>query len=297
MEQLTLFHQKRFNKGANVFVYALEDDPRKTPEWVEKTKRKTLPHIYAAEYERDYGAGSDGSIIKNEWVRAAQELYDTVIGQEINAETTVGYDVGAGSDKSVVIAKHGHLVSKIKSWADGDTINGASNAIAFAEGVNASNVYYDSVGVGHGVTSVTSRYKGNIKIQGVNAGDKPSKRAWPDKRTSEEMFDNLKAEMWWMAREMFKRTYDHVNGIEEYPLEELIALPREGGGHELAAQLSIPKWQTSIKGKIQVESKKQLSSRGIKSPDHADAFILTMFDLCKAKEKKKGVMISVIPKR
>ena len=44
---------------------------------------------------------------------------------------------------------------------------------------------------------------------------------------------------------------------------------------ELASQLSTPKIERTGSGKIMIESKAKLAARGIKSPDRADAFVLT----------------------
>jgi hypothetical protein len=46
----------------------------------------------------------------------------------------------------------------------------------------------------------------------------------------------------------------------------------------LAAQLSQPTWAPNPSGKILIESKVQMRSRGIKSPDQADALALTMIE-------------------
>jgi phage terminase large subunit len=68
----------------------------------------------------------------------------------------------------------------------------------------------------------------------VNTGDSPNDRRWEDGRTSDEMFGNLKAELWWLARVAFQRTYQHVlhlegkteeEGARKHPLSDLIAMP------------------------------------------------------------------------
>ena len=50
---------------------------------------------------------------------------------------------------------------------------------------------------------------------------------------------------------------------------------------ELVAQLSVRKYMISSKGKIFLESKKDMKARGIKSPDRADALALSCFTLAK----------------
>jgi hypothetical protein len=100
----------------------------------------------------------------------------------------------------------------------------------------------------------------------------------PDERLASNWFGNLKAQMWWAMRDAFKATHEHVlylEGHEEgvpHPESELILLPE---CNDLAAQISMVKRFTNDKGKIIIESKKQLAQRGVPSPDYADALALT----------------------
>jgi hypothetical protein len=43
----------------------------------------------------------------------------------------------------------------------------------------------------------------------------------------------------------------------------------------LQAQLSAPTWDPTNKGKILIEAKKSMRTRGVPSPDYADALALT----------------------
>jgi phage terminase large subunit len=69
-----------------------------------------------------------------------------------------------------------------------------------------------------------------LKVSPVNTGLPPSERIWPDGRTSEEMFGNQKAEVWWLCRTALQRTHEHVlflegKGGKEHPVTDLLALP------------------------------------------------------------------------
>ena len=109
---------------------------------------------------------------------------------------------------------------------------------------------------------------------------------WPDGKTSKEKFLNLKAELWWICREMFKNTYEHFLYLTDptnteavrHELNELISIPGDHEGPDammLSGQISLVKWMTTVTGKIQIEGKDALAKRGISSPDHADALMLT----------------------
>ena len=63
----------------------------------------------------------------------------------------------------------------------------------------------------------------------------------------------------------------HVNGIKTWPIDDLISIPNDP---DLISQLSQPLRFINEAGKIQIESKKDLKKRGIKSPDDAESLIL-----------------------
>ncbi len=130
------------------------------------------------------------------------------------------------------------------------------------------------MGVGHGVTAVLARHQqDNLFCRGVNVGANPTTDVWPDGRQSGDMFKNLKAELWWKARTHFQRAYEHVVEEVAHDPSDMIAIPRHPA---LVNQLSLPRWFRDERGKIVMESKQQLLSRGIRSPDYADAFVLTL---------------------
>ncbi|MNT53015.1 hypothetical protein D3C72_1900790 [compost metagenome] len=118
----------------------------------------------------------------------------------------------------------------------------------------------------------------------VNTGLPPSERQWPDGRTSQEMFGNLKAEVWWLVRTAIQRTHEHVlwltgKGGKEHDVTELMALPSgDKDSDQLCLELSLVKWGRNDKGKIVIERKEELKRRGINSPDYADALMLTEVD-------------------
>ncbi|MDF2651330.1 MAG: terminase protein PACase protein, partial [Paenibacillus sp.] len=75
-------------------------------------------------------------------------------------------------------------------------------------------------------------------------------------------------EMWGAVRtELEGNMTNFINGITpdfELPDDDT-----------LISQLSTRKWKMTSKGKILLESKDDMKKRGLKSPDRADAFVLT----------------------
>ena len=118
-----------------------------------------------------------------------------------------------------------------------------------------------------------------LQVQAINVGIAASKRTWADGRTSEEMFANLKAELWWLARERFKLSHERylwetgAEGGIKHSLSDIIVLPDD---NILQTQLALVKWARNERGKIAIESKDKLRARGVASPDRADALVLSM---------------------
>lgn len=298
-----LFARKRHSILAEHQVFRLHysDDPRKTKEWA-KAKEASMsdPAAWASEYEIDYAASVEGVCIPAKWVAASQRLAALLAarGEDIhsNLDFTLGGDIGAGKAKSVVAPRRGPIVAPPRSRDDPDTIGTAHWMLGIALELQARLLNYDSPGVGIGVTSALKHSENTPKalvVQPINTGGTPDeRRRWEDGKTSDEMFRNIKAEIWWLARVAFQRTYQHVlwlegktieEGAKQHPISELLAMPRgDIESDRLASELSVVKYFKTEAGKIIIESKDQLARRGIKSPDYADAFVLTFI------ERKKG---------
>lgn len=286
----------------HVFEYHYRDDPRKTPEWVKAKRRVTTAVVWASEYEIDFAASLEGVICPAAWVRSSQELRRRVGIRPIKGGAVAGLDVGAGGKgKSVFISRNGPYVRVPVSRGDPDTINTAYWAIELSRLHGVKMLNYDAPGVGVGVTSTLNKvpqieHDGPIRpafgVVGVNTGEHaPSRREWPDGRTSEETFGNLKAEIWWLCRTGLQKAHEKLaflNGdLDEkgepwgvdHPLDECLLLP--AGDPEadlLAAQLSMITFGHNVPGKIVIETKAALKKRGIPSPDYADALVLTYVD-------------------
>lgn len=277
-----LFYRKRHDGVHPVFVFDWKDDPRKGPEWYAKQKAELEPEILAQEVDRDYHASIERVVIRGPWVEAAREITKYVrVWPRFNF-CVGGLDVGAGgSGKSVLCPRWGAFVDHTDVWNEADTTNVATLAYHRAVAIGVKVLNYDAIGVGAGVAAALNRMadEGKIKINGVTIGDPPSDDLWPEGKSSKEKFRNMRAEVWWKMRDRFRKTYEHLcylQGIEggiEHPLDELIVLDPTDSA--LVGELTSITWDSTTNGKIQIESKRDLKRRGIKSPDHAEALSLT----------------------
>jgi len=292
-----LFARKRFGgqlRTDQIFIMHYKDDPRKDDEWVKKEKLRLEPHIFASEHELDFSASTEGICIPSKWIEAAKELKHHIkIVPSVDGVT--GGDVGGGKAKSTAVTRFGPIVKLPTAWSDPDTIDTAYKMLECADKAQCEKedgtactskvLYFDCVAIGRGVMDVLMKNEQNdILVVPINTGDAASDTTWEDGLTSKEKFANLKAELWFICRERFKNTYEMLlflkgepGGIE-HEIEDCISLPNDDEGPEamqLASELSLPKWGRNERGKIVMERKIAMAKRGLPSPDHADALVLT----------------------
>ncbi len=90
------------------------------------------------------------------------------------------------------------------------------------------------------------------------------------------MFANLKAQAWWLVADRFRNTYDHINNGTPHEIDEMISISGDMPNlDKLITELSTPKKDYDQNGRVKVESKKDLAKREVKSPNIADAFIMS----------------------
>jgi phage terminase large subunit len=263
------FATRRHSGIVPVFTFHWRDDPRKGEEWYEAEKRRMNNAVNVAqELDIDYSASIEGICIPGAWVRAA-------VGLNLPAAGPIytGLDVaGEGSNLNVLVPRRGPVVYSPISWSQCNTTQTAHRAAQECGKLRASYLYYDCVGVGEGVRGGLASFAAPLSFVpvAVNGGGHPTEARWPDGRASREKFLNLRAELWWIARTRFEKTYEHVNGLAVHPVDELVSIPNHP---QLIADLSLPCYFPTENGKIQIESKKQMRTRGVKSPDFGDAFV------------------------
>lgn len=280
------FATKRFSGKFPVFTFRWRDDPRKDDAWYADQCAKLDPKIVAQEIDLDYEASGEESVIYGIWVRASQALraqlaktgeLQRLIDKHRAKGGIGGLDVGGGVRPSVFVPRWGPVVGDPVKWKDNEDIDTPARAGRLAREAKCSSLKYDSIGVGLHMI-VRFRQLNQIRAQGVNVGKTPRPRKCADGKMTTDKFLNIKAELWWEARDRLRRTYEHWmatmgKGGRLHPLDDLLLLPDD---QTLANELSLPGYRDTSAGKIQIESKDRLRSRGVESHDHADALILTL---------------------
>jgi phage terminase large subunit len=278
------FARKRFSGRCPVFTFHWKQDVRKGQDWYAKEcARLGDAVLIAQELDIDYSASVEGIAIPGAWVRAA-------VGLQLppSRETVAGWDVAEeGRCKNVLIARKGPVVLPPLDWGHLNTTEGAWKAADEAERLGASALYYDVVGPGMGVKGTFASGGRRLRFVpvGVNGGDRPTETLWPDGRTSRERFHNLRAELWWLLRCRFERAYEHVTQGRAHRPEDMVSVPDHP---QLIAQLSLPLWRQTDRGRLKLESKEDMRRRGVQSPDFADALALAFAPRVKTQRAAAG---------
>lgn len=229
-------------------------------------------HVYMGVPRSD----DETSVIKRSWLEAATDAH-IKLNIDLGGARSVGYDVAdSGDDKNAIAVFNGGICVELDEWkAPEDELNQSAKR-AWAK-VQGGRLIYDSIGVGAHVGST-------LKEQGIlygyhkfNAGGavvNPEKEYAPKIKNGEK-FENLKAQAWQDVADRLRNTFNAVNKGMKYKPSDLISLSSDLPKLErLKTELSTPRRSFSKRGLDMVETKTQLSARGIASPNLADGFIM-----------------------
>lgn len=229
-------------------------------------------HIYLGYPKKD----DEEAIIKRSWVEACVDAH-IKLGIDVSGKKIIGYDpADAGEDKNAIAYRYGNLVYDTLQWSGKEDELYKSSERVYSEAVKGYHVNYDSVGIGAGIGSNFNQM-GKITHTPFNAGGAVVD---PDKKYKNEVknkdhFSNLKAQTWWGVADRMMATYNWVTrGIECDPSEILSISSECSNLQTLITELSTPKKDYDGKGRVKVESKKDLAKRGVDSPNLADSFVM-----------------------
>lgn len=180
-------------------------------------------------------------------------LCEAAIGRDVKptGKLVWGVDVARfGSDRSALVARRGNVqVGKAKMWSGLDTmaLSGRIKQLWDEAEERPTAIYVDVIGLGAGVVDRLREL--GLPAVGINVAESPSER---------EQYMRLRDELWFRGREWLDQ---RDTRLEDDPA--------------LVSELTALKYRILSTGKIQVESKEEAKRRGMRSPDIADAFLLT----------------------
>lgn len=164
-----------------------------------------------------------------------------------------GVDIARhGDDRCALAKRRGNtLLEPVMWWSGVDLTVSAGKIRRMWEDCplddRPSEILIDSIGLGAGVLDMLS--EAGLPVRGVNVAETPS---------ASDQYARLRDELWFKGREWF-----HGRDVKIANDEALIA------------ELTAPTYDFTSNGKIVVEAKKDMKKRGLRSPDLADAFLLT----------------------
>ena len=156
-------------------------------------------------------------------------------------------DFAAGGDENVLCVREGNEILPMKCWKERNTMDAVGRFIMEfrKHGLEADQIYADAGGLG--IPMCDALAEAGWVVNRVNNGS----RAYDDRH-----YGNRGAEMW----------YESARIIEKCE----VRLPEDD---ILVEQLTTRLGKTNSKGKLMLESKDDLRSRGVSSPDRADALV------------------------
>lgn len=163
-----------------------------------------------------------------------------------HAAIVLGVDPArSGADSTVIAVRQGRDLLALKRYRGDDTMTVVGHVIEAIEEYNPALVVLDEGGLGYGILDRLTEQR--YKVRGVNFG-------WKSKNPV--MWGNKRAELWGAMRDWLRTA----------------SVPDDKA---LKSDLTGPKTKPDSSGTIYLESKKDMKSRGLASPDAADALACT----------------------
>jgi len=164
----------------------------------------------------------------------------------------LGCDIGGGGDYNVYVLRYKNFAIICGYNRSNDTMTNVAEIERIMKefpDLDEENIAIDDIGIGRGI--VDRLKEKDIDVNGVSVGSKSSK---PD------LFMNLKAELYWKTKKWLEK--------DESRLEE----------SDKWTQLLWIKYKTNSERQIKIEPKEELKKRTGKSPDFAEALMLTFYN-------------------
>jgi len=209
---------------------------------------------------------SENQLVSRSWVEAAQQRW--LIWQQAHGEHPPGevrplhgQDVAEmGDDQNVACFRYGGWVGPLLSWGGVDILITGDRAAREAQERQARESFIDATGVGSGVAPQMGRYwaaKGyrDSKVRAIKVAESPTVQV------EEGEFNLLRDQLWWLCREWLRTDPGAMLPPDEALADELCAV------HYRVRR-----------GKIEVDNKDTLRRHLKRSPDRADALVLTFAD-------------------
>jgi len=186
----------------------------------------------------------------------SRHLVESAVTRDVEAMTVApiwGLDPARfGGDRTALAKRQGNvLVEPIKAWQGKDLMETVGLVLAEYEACSfmdrPSEICVDSIGIGAGVVDRLREL--GLPTRGVNVAESPSLG---------NRYQRLRDELWFKTREWFEARDCKIPDQDE-----------------LISELSSLRFKILSSGKFKAEGKDEMKKRGLRSPDLADALVLT----------------------
>ena len=243
-----------FNKNAEswkTMTVSCEDAETVDPQYVEDMKKQygEDSNVYRVRVLGLPPETDDNSII-------SRQLAESAANRDVDPIETMpiwGIDIARhGSDRCALAKRKGNVVTEpIKFWGDKDLMETVGIIMAEYDATpykdRPSEILIDSIGLGAGV--VDRLVELDLPARGINVAESSSMT---------DRYMRLRDELWFKCREWLEA--------------KDCKLPEQ---EELLNEITNVRYEILSSGKFKVESKDQMKKRGFRSPDIADALMLT----------------------
>jgi len=263
------------------------DTPNFTDEWVpEKVKPLLIQPEWVARQKIAWG--EDSARYKSKVLGEFPDEDDTAFFSQVALDKSIDRDIVEdeeipvkmgvdlarfGEDDSVIYTNRGGRVRRYASWSKATALESANRVHTAALELGCKEVRVDGAGLGGPVVDQLAAMGEGIYtvVSMLGSASSPDRTRWFNARAFN--FDSLRQQM----------------------LEGDIDLDPDDAA--LIDEMMMLRYKFHTTGSIQIESKDDMRSRGVKSPDNLDALVYASVDLSKVfdspfKDKRPGDIVS-----
>jgi hypothetical protein len=223
--------------------------------WVEERAKRwgIASPMYKSKVEAEFPDITDDTVFTPALI--SQAVTNDRSRYAVNELGRYGFDIARlGADETVVYHNRAGYVRQVARWAKVDTMETVGKFRRLTTGIQPANC----------PPTVTD-------VNGLGAGpfDRLKELGYPviafnggEKAYNPLKYKNRRAEAYWEARELFEEGLIDIEELDE----------------DLMAELMETHFKTTSTGLIQIEAKEDIAQRLGRSPDRADAFVMSLQD-------------------
>lgn len=221
--------------------------------WVEERKKRwgEGSPLYTSKVLAEFPTITDDTVFTPAMITTA--ITNDRSRQAVGVKGRHGFDIARlGADETVVYHNRNGYIRQLARWSKADTMETVGRYRRLGEGVQpaaAVPAVVDINGLGAGVFDRLKELE--YPVIPFNGGEKAY---------NPEKYKNRRAEAFWEAREMFERGLIDIEELDE----------------DLQGELMEIHFKVTSTGLIQLEAKEDIAQRLGRSPDRADAFVMSL---------------------